>query len=100
MKGLILEVELKGVKFNLKQIQKYYGAAILEYDNGETTEISFKWLDTNTKPLNDIKILHYVLVIYKDIANNDKIEIPFDNRGELFEVINEISIILQRLKKE
>jgi hypothetical protein len=71
---------------------------ILEYDDKQTTEISFEWLDTNTKPLNDVTISHYVLVIYSDISNGEKVEIPFDDRKELFEVFNEIGIVLDRLK--
>ena len=94
-----MEVELKGIKFNLNNIQKYYPAVILEYDDGKTTEISFEWFDTNTKPLNEVKVLHYMLVIYSDISNGKKVEIEFDNREELFEVINEIGIILERLKE-
>jgi hypothetical protein len=70
----------------------------LEYDDKKTTEISFEWLDTNTKPLNDVTISHYVLVIYSDISNGKKVEIPFDDRKELFEVFNEIGIVLDRLK--
>ncbi len=94
-----MEVELKGIKFDLTKIQKYYPAVIMEYDDGQTTEISFEWLDTNTKPLNEVKVLHYMLIIYTDIANSKKVEIPFDNRQELFEVINEIGIVLDRLKE-
>ncbi|MBT3280406.1 MAG: hypothetical protein HOF69_02270 [Campylobacteraceae bacterium] len=94
-----MEVELKGVKFDLSKIQKYYPAVILQYDDGETTEISFEWLDTNTKPLNEVKVLHYILVIYTDISNGEKVEIIFENRDELFEVIHEIGIVLDRLKQ-
>ena len=71
----------------------------MEYDDKKTTEISFEWLDTNTKPLNDVTISHYVLVIYSDISNAKKVEIPFDDRKELFEVFNEIGIVLDRLKE-
>jgi hypothetical protein len=93
-----MEVELKNIKFNLNNIEKYYPAVILEYGDGQKTEISFEWLDTNTKPLNDIKVLHYVLVIYSDIANGKKVEIVFHDKDELFEVVNEIGILLERLK--
>jgi len=88
------KITIEDKTFNLKDVKSLYPAVLVKtgYDEVETTEMSLKWIDIESK--GRVEITGYGIFVV--ISDTEKHSFLYESRAELDEAIERLALQLKQ----